>query len=68
MADQNFNVKSGFFNSINSDRLYNAEDMNRPYKRIIADGVFATQSGNPSSDLQAVSAGSGMNIIVKAGQ
>lgn len=68
MADQIFSVNCGFFDAVNSDRTYSADDMNKPYSRVIADGVFATQSGTPSSDLQTVSAGSGMNITVQAGQ
>lgn len=67
MADQIFNVECGFFDSVNGDRLYTANDMNRPYKRIIANGVFATPSGTPSTDLQVLSAGSGMGINVSPG-
>lgn len=67
MAEQKFNVKCGFFDSINDDRLYSAEEMNRPYKRVITNGVFATPEGTPSDDLQVL-AGTGRNIIVKAGE
>lgn len=55
-------VNSGFFNSINGDRKYNANDMNRPYKDIISKGVFA----NPSDQLQ-VMASSGMTVSVNPG-
>lgn len=68
MADQVFQVQCGFFDSINKDRLYTAEQMNRPYKRVITNGVFATPQGTASTDLQVLSAGDGMNIIVKAGE
>ena len=68
MADQIFNVKSGFYDAVNLDRLYSADDMNKPYSRVIADGVFATNQGTPSSDLQVVSTGTGMQISVMAGQ
>ena len=68
MAEQIFNVNSGFYNSINNDRLYDAEDMNKLFERIITNGVFATQSGTPSTDLQVLSADSGMNIKVKKGK
>lgn len=68
MADQNFSANCGFFDSINRDRLYTAEQMNRPYKRLVSNGVFATPAGTPSTDLQVVSAESGMNIIVKKGE
>ena len=33
--------KSGFFNSVNGDRRYNAEDIGRMFDGIIRDGVFA---------------------------
>jgi hypothetical protein len=68
MADQVFNVRSGFYDAINYDRLYSADDMNKPYSRVVADGVFATQYGTPSDDLQVVSAGDGMKISVLKGQ
>lgn len=68
MAEQKFMINGGFFNSINNDRLYSAEDMNRPYKRVITEGIFATPQGTPSTDFQVVSANNGMNIIVKAGE
>lgn len=68
MADQIFNVNCGFFDSVNSDRLYSADDMNRPYKRVIANGVFATPVGTPSTDLQVLSAGSGMAVTVNPGE
>ena len=68
MADQNFSVNCGFFDAINYDRTYTADDMNKPYSRVVGDGVFATQTGTPSTDLQVVSAGSGMNITVMPGQ
>ena len=55
-------IKSGFHNSINGDRKYNAEDMNRPYKDIVSNGVFP----NPSDQLQ-VFASSGMIVSVSAG-
>lgn len=68
MNDQIFNVNCGFFDSINKDRLYSADEMNRPYKRVITNGVFATPQGTPSTDLQVLTANDGMNIIVKAGE
>lgn len=55
-------MKSGFHNSINGDRKYNAEDMNRPYKDILSNGVFP----NPSNQLQ-VFASSGMTVSVSSG-
>ena len=68
MSDQTFAVNCGFFDSVSGDRLYSANEMNRPYKRLVSNGVFATQSGTPSTDLQVMSANNGMNIICKAGE
>ena len=68
MADTRHEIKGGFFDAVNNDRTYTADDMNRPYKRIISEGVYATPKGTPSTDLQVLSAGSGMNIIVKKGE
>ena len=67
MNDQIFEVNCGFFDSVNKDRLYSADEMNRPYKRVITNGVFATPQGTPSTDLQVLTANNGMNIIVKKG-
>lgn len=68
MAEQKFLINAGFFDSIDADRLYSASEMNRPYKRIINEGVFATPQGTPSTDLQVVSGNNQMNIIVKKGE
>lgn len=68
MAEQKFLISGGFFDSINGDRLYSANEMNRPYRRLIGEGIFATPQGTPSTDLQVLSANDGMNIIVKAGE
>lgn len=55
-------IRSGFHNSVNGDRTYNAEDMNRPYKDLVSNGVFP----NPSTQLQVL-ASSGMTVSVSAG-
>lgn len=34
-------LKSGFYNAVDGDRKYNADDMNMPYSRIISNGVMA---------------------------
>lgn len=68
MADQIFNVNCGFFDAINSDRTYTAEQMNNPYKRLISNGVYPNPDGTTSTDLQVVSATAAMDITVKAGQ
>ena len=67
MADQTFTVHSGFYDSQSGDRLYTADEMNMPYKRIIADGVFATPQGTASTDLQALAVGGTLHLTVKAG-
>lgn len=68
MADQIFQMNCGFFDSIDKDRLYSADEMNRPYKRIISNGVFATQLGTPSTDLQVNAFGNNMSIMVSPGE
>ena len=68
MADQIFTVKSGFYDAVNGDRTYKAADMNKPYNRVVADGVFATPEGTPSTDLQVIASGTGMAITVQKGQ
>lgn len=60
-------IRCGFFNSINEDRLYTAEEMTRPYELLVSNGVFATQQGTPSNYLQ-VYANVGMTVLVKAGR
>ena len=55
-------IRSGFFNSIDGDRLYNADDMNRPYKDVISNGVFP----NPSTNLQVYTS-SGMTVQILEG-
>ena len=66
MADQVYNASCGFFDAVNGDRKYTAEQINLLYDRVIADGVFATPQGTPSNDLQ-VFAGSGMTVSVTKG-
>ena len=56
-------ITSGFFNSLNGDRLYNADQMSEYYLGIISDGVVQ----NYRSGLQVL-AGSGMNVTVGAGR
>ncbi len=55
-------MRGGFFNSVDGDRLYNAADMNMPYKNLISNGVFP----NPSSNLQVMTS-SGMTVQVLEG-
>lgn len=67
MADQLFNASSGFWDAQNGDRVYSADDMNKPYKRLVCDGVFATPEGTPSTDFQ-VTAAAGRNLTIHAGE
>lgn len=60
-------IRCGFFNSVGSDRLYPAEDMNQPYNLLVSNGVFATQKGTPSNYLQVFTE-SEMTVRVKAGR
>ena len=66
-SDVKYGVNAGFFDAINNDRVYSAEDMNMPYKNLISNGVFATPAGEPSDKLQVFSANDGMNVIVSSG-
>lgn len=55
-------IRSLFFNSINGDRRYRAEDFASYFAKILTNGVFP----NPSSNLQVLEK-EGMKITVKAG-
>lgn len=55
-------LRSGFYNDVNNDRLYTAEDINMPYKRLISNGVIPV----PSSSFQ-VMANDGMSIKISPG-
>lgn len=59
-------ISCGFFNAVNGDRTYNAEQMNNPYKRIVSNGVFAKGDGTPSNDLKVIADGT-MVVKVNAG-
>lgn len=56
-------VTSGFFNSKNHDRTYEAADFGRIFDGVINDGVYATV-GNRF----AVTAGSGLHVVVASGR
>ena len=56
-------IKSGFFNSLNHDRVYDADDINSIFDGIITDGVF----GNIGSKFN-VTPGSGMTVNVGTGK
>lgn len=56
-------IKSGFFNSVNGDRVYNAEDVGRYLYGIVSDGVYQDNTGR----LQVL-ASSGMSVAVQTGR
>lgn len=56
-------VTYGFYNSLNKDRVYNAEQMSAIFDGVITDGVFGAIGGK----LMPV-AGTGMQVIVKTGK
>lgn len=56
-------VTSGYFDSVNDDRLYNAEQMTTYFRGLVSDGVFA----DVGDGLQVV-AGTGLSVQVKPGR
>ena len=56
-------VNSGFFNSINGDRRYNAEDMSHYFEGLVSDGVYEN-----IGDKLMVTAGEGMKVVVGTGR
>lgn len=62
-GEETLSVTSGFFNSLNGDRKYNAEQMSSIFDGIINDGVFA----NIGTAFQ-VKAGSGNSVTVGIGR
>ena len=55
-------ISYGFFNSVNGDRTYNADDISNYFLKLISNGVFAT----PSNAMQ-VQESDGMTVQVSAG-
>ena len=55
-------MKSGFFNSIDGDRKYDADDISNYFLKLISNGVFAT----PANSMQIQAAG-GMRVKVIPG-
>lgn len=55
-------LESGFFNSVNGDRKYNAEDIGRYFENILSNGIFKR-----IENCMKVSAGSGMSLTVAPG-
>ena len=65
-------IRSGFFNAVKTtnedgsvtyDRTYYADDFNKYLNRVVSNGVFAS----PSTNLQILADGSGMDVIVCKG-
>ena len=54
---------SGFFNSVNHDRKYSAQDFSRIFDGVINDGVFMTVG-----DKFAVTPGSGLAVVIGSGR
>lgn len=61
-------IQCGFFDSVDGDRRYRAEDMTKPYENLISNGVFATPQGTPSNYLQVIAVGNTMGVTVQAGR
>ena len=57
-------ISSGFFNSIDGDRLYNADDMTTYFEGLVSDGVYE----NVDDALIVLATGEGLNITVGAGR
>lgn len=57
-------ITSGFFNSVNGDRLYSAEEMTTYFEGLVSDGVYA----NVGEGLQVLAGGSGLNLTVGTGR
>lgn len=63
MADTPINsdyIQCGFFDAVETspgvyDRIYDADSWSKPYKRIVSDGIFASQAGSENSDFKVVS-------------
>lgn len=55
-------LKSGFFNSVDGDRKYSAEDLSSFFIKLISNGVFP----NPSTCFKVI-AKSGLTVTVQAG-
>lgn len=56
-------IKTGFFNSVNGDRTYNADDMSQYYSGLIHDGVL-----NGYENGLMVAEAEGMAVTVKTGK
>lgn len=65
MPDVFQTITGGFFDSVNKDRLYSADQMNMPYKKLITDGIILNENGTGSPF--EVTAADGMTVNVGPG-
>lgn len=65
MSDIFQTITGGFFDSVNKDRLYSADQMNMPYKKIVSDGLFF--EGGDGGNVFKVTAAGGMKVNVGPG-
>lgn len=56
-------IKYGFFNSVNHDRVYNAEDMSHYFEGLITNGIYES-----IGERLQVTAGGGMSVNVGTGR
>lgn len=56
-------ITYGFFNALNSDRVYNADQMSQYFDGLVSDGVYENVGG-----AFQVLAGTGMNVNVQSGR
>lgn len=63
-------LKVGFFNSVNEDRPYNAEDLGRPLSWMMSTGILPNPDGSANNCFQVIpdSNKRGLNILVRIGQ
>lgn len=67
MPNTSTEIKSGFFNSVEHDRLYDADDMCKPYDRIVTEGIFGTVNTSEKGADFNVTAGSGSVVLSSGG-
>ena len=57
-------LRSGFFNSVNHDRTYSAEDFSRFFDGVITEGVFS----NFGDHFAGSATGQGMSVAIGTGR
>ena len=55
MAEQEYTVSSGFYDAVNNDRTYSADDMNNIFYNVFGDGVIAKSTADNA--LKVISGG-----------